>query len=92
MNTANKEKHSKRDIRRQRKYKNMLLADLAAAKRELDNAQRNINFVKDDLLLDHYIFRMKAYEMRYRYILSLIRQTDNSCGGADNERIEDKAL
>ncbi len=75
MNTAKKD----RKIRRtQLKYKTALLADLAQAKRELDEASKNLNFVKDELLLDHFIFRMKASEMRYRYLLSLARDMEES--------------
>lgn len=79
MNTAPLQKSSRREARMQTRYKKALLADLAAAKRELDNAAENMNFVKDDLLLEHFIFRMKASEMRYRYLLCLARQMDGQC-------------
>ena len=57
MNTAKTDRKARRT---QLQYKTALLADLAQAKRELDEAAKNLNFVKDELLLDHFIFRMKA--------------------------------
>ena len=78
MNTASnsKVKHNRHSQRNYNKYRQTLLSDLAAAKRELDEATENLNFVKDDLLLEHFIFRMKASEMRYRYLLCLARDMD----------------
>lgn len=87
MNTANAalEKPSRKTQRIHTKYKKALLADLAAAKRELDDAAKNLNFVKEDLLLDHFIFRMKASEMRYRYLLSLARDMDSGLACKDGD-------
>ena len=69
-------KKNRRQRRIQEQYKTALLADLAHAKRELDDASKNLNFVKDELLLDHFIFRMKSCEMKYRYLLTLAREMD----------------
>lgn len=83
--TAALQKPSRKTQRIHTKYKKALLADLAAAKRELDDAAKNLNFVKDDLLLDHFIFRMKASEMRYRYLLSLARDMDSDLAYKDGD-------
>lgn len=87
MNTAALAKTDRRTQRMQTRKRKALLADLAAAKRELDNAAENLNFVKDDLLLEHFIFRMKASEMRYRYLLCLARDMENEfvCEGNDTK-------
>lgn len=68
----------------QEKYRLTLLSELAYAKRELDDASRNMNFVKDDMLLEHFIFRIKACEMKYRYLLSLVRSIDKNSTYKEN--------
>lgn len=77
----------KRKIKKnQEKYRLTLLSELAYAKRELDEAAGNINFVKDDMLLEHFIFRIKACEMKYRYLLSLVRSIDENISCEENVR------
>jgi len=38
-------------------------------KKDMDNAMRNLNFVNDPLLIDHYTYRYKAAEMHYEYLM-----------------------
>lgn len=53
--------------------KNKLLTALSDAKSELDTAVHNMNFVSEPMLIDHYAFKVKAAEVRYRYLLSQVR-------------------
>lgn len=56
-----------------------LLTALSDAKSELDTAVHNMNFVCEPMLIDHYAFKVKAAEVRYRYLLSQVR-----CMGIDS--------
>lgn len=51
-----------------------LLAALSDAKAELDIASENINFVSDPMLVDYFIFKAKAVQIRYRYLLNRARK------------------
>ena len=53
---------------------NQLLREILTAKRELDTVTHNIDFTNDSLLLEHYIFKRKACEMRYRYLISKAKE------------------
>ena len=65
-------------IRRQKtkleKESEDLLSNIAEAKRELDTAAKNINFVSDTMLLDHFTFKLKAAEVRYRYLVAKAKE------------------
>ncbi len=50
------------------------LHEILSAKRELDTVTHNIDFTNDELLLDHYIFKRKACEMRYRYLINKAKE------------------
>ena len=64
----------KEEKKRMEKDKTELLDAIADAKSELDTAVRNMNFVSDPMLLDHYTFRVKAAEARYRYLMCQARE------------------
>lgn len=61
-----------------------LISAIAAAKSELDEVSVNINFVSDPLLIDHYTYRLKAAEVRYRYLMCQARElsSKNFCCGS----------
>ena len=67
------------------KDKAELLAAITDAKQELDNAEININFVSDPMLLDHYTFKVKAAEARYRYLMCQAREM-----GIENDEYKQK--
>lgn len=46
-----------------------LLYLIIKAKHDMDNAMKNINFVNDPLLIDHYTYRYKAAEIHYEYLM-----------------------
>lgn len=54
--------------------KNELLHAISDAKAEFNTAAENINFVSDPMLLDHFTFKAKAAEIRYRYLLIQARK------------------
>jgi len=56
------------------KDKQELLTALSDAKKELDTAAQNMNFVSDPMLLDHFTFKAKAAEVRYRYLICQAKQ------------------
>ncbi len=49
--------------------KNELLYLIIKAKHDMDNAMKNINFVSDPLLIDHYTYSYKAAEIHYEYLM-----------------------
>ena len=75
----------KREVMRMEKDKAELLAAITDAKQELDNAAININFVSDPMLLDHYTFKVKAAEARYRYLMCQAREM-----GIENDEYRQK--
>lgn len=48
---------------------NELLYLIITAKHDMDNAMKNLNFVNDPLLIDHYTYRYKAAEIHYEYLM-----------------------
>lgn len=54
--------------------KKQFLREILTARRELDTVTHNIDFTNDALLLEHYIFKRKACEMRYRYLINQAKQ------------------
>ena len=48
---------------------NELLYLIIKTKHDMDNAMKNINFVSDPLLIDHYTYRYKAAEIHYEYLM-----------------------
>lgn len=54
--------------------KQQLLNDILTARREMDTVIKNIDFVDDDMLLEHYIFKLKACELRYRYLITKAKE------------------
>lgn len=80
------EKISRKTRKLREKNRTALLEELLCAKRELDDAARNMNFVKDDMLLEHFIFRIKSCEMKYRYLLSLVRSINDNSVFEENVR------
>jgi len=51
-----------------------LLRHLQEAKKELDTARSNFEFAEDEQMIDFCIYRLKAAETRYQYILKQIRE------------------
>lgn len=51
-----------------------LLKNLQEAKKELDTARSNFEFADDEQMVDLSIYRLKAAETRYQYILKQIRE------------------
>ncbi|MCX7715359.1 MAG: YaaL family protein [Clostridia bacterium] len=51
-----------------------LMDAIIEAKQELDSVSKNINFVSDSMLVDHFTFRLKAAEVRYRYLVAQAKQ------------------
>lgn len=64
----------KRKISGQTKEKRQFLHEILTARRELDTVTHNIDFTNDALLLEHYIFKRKACEMRYRYLINQAKE------------------
>ena len=46
-----------------------LIGLIIKAKHDMDSAMKNINFVNDPLLIDHYTYRYKAAEIHYEYLM-----------------------
>lgn len=74
-----KTKVSKREQLKERKEKEKLLQDIILSKQELDTTIKNIDFVNDDMLLEHYIFKLKAAGIRYRYLMNKARELGLEC-------------
>lgn len=51
-----------------------LLKNLHEAKKEMEIANSNFEFAEEDGLVDLYIYRMKAAETRYQYLLKKVKQ------------------
>jgi hypothetical protein len=52
----------------------ILIRELALAKREVELARRQFDTITDPRLVDHVVFRMGAAEQHFRYLLNLARE------------------
>ncbi|MBO5373504.1 MAG: YaaL family protein [Lachnospiraceae bacterium] len=56
----------------------LLLADLDQTKNDLDSAYTNLSNVIEPDLIDCYIYEVKSAQMRYKFLLSRIKQIEDS--------------
>ena len=56
----------------------LILEDLEKTKCELDTAYRGFDYVTDPDLIDCYIYDINAILKRYKYLLELASQTEDS--------------
>lgn len=64
-----------------------LLQNLKQAKRDLDIASANFEFVNDEGLVDYYIYQMKAAETRYQYLIRKAKEKNIHINGHKNIHI-----
>ena len=56
----------------------LLLADLTQTKNNLDSAYENFQHVVDPDLIDSYIYEVNAMQLRYKFLLSRLKQIEDS--------------
>ncbi len=52
---------------------NDIIEKVKTAKNELLNTYNNFENVKDDLMVDYYVYRIKACEARYDYLIKIAK-------------------
>ena len=57
---------------------------LESAKNEIREIRANIDNVDDDLVLDMYIYRLKAAEAQYKHLLKMVKDA-----GAESRTVRD---
>ncbi len=55
-----------------------MLNDIAQAKSELDCAYINFENALDPDLIDCYIYQLKSAQMRYKFLLDLVKRAERS--------------
>lgn len=62
----------------------LLLDDLNRTKHDLDSAYNNLSNALEPDLIDCYIYEVQSVQMRYKFLLSRIKQIeDASCSAID---------
>ena len=62
----------------------LLLDDLERTKHDLDSAYNNLSNALEPDLIDCYIYEVQSVQMRYKFLLSRIKQIeDASCSAFD---------
>lgn len=62
----------------------LLLDDLDRTKHDLDSAYNNLSNALEPDLIDCYIYEVQSVQMRYKFLLSRIKQLqDASCSSFD---------
>lgn len=56
----------------------VLLEDLDKAKVDMDSAYANLANVLDQDLIDCYIYELQSVQMRYKFLLSRVKQIEDS--------------
>lgn len=56
----------------------LLLEDLDRAKHDLDSAYTNLANVTEPDLIDCYIYEVQSVQMRYKFLLSRVKQIEDS--------------
>lgn len=51
-----------------------LLGDISGVKSEMDIAQKNFDMVYNDDEVDYYIYRLRAAQTRYDYLLKKLKE------------------
>lgn len=60
------------------KHYALLLEDLDKAKVDMDSAYANLANVLDQDLIDCYIYELQSVQMRYKFLLSRVKQIEDS--------------
>lgn len=60
------------------KHYAVLLEDLDKAKIDMDSAYANLGNVLDQDLIDCYIYELQSVQMRYKFLLSRVKQIEDS--------------
>lgn len=58
----------------------LLLDDLDRTKHDLDSAYNNLSNALEPDLIDCYIYEVQSVQMRYKFLLSRIKQIESSLG------------
>lgn len=58
----------------------LLLDDLDRTKHDLDSAYNNLSNAIEPDLIDCYIYEVQSVQMRYKFLLSRIKQIEDSLG------------
>lgn len=56
----------------------VLLEDLEKTKHDLDSAYTNLSNVIEPDLIDCYIYEVQSVQMRYKFLLSRVKQIEDS--------------
>lgn len=56
----------------------LLLDDLDRTKHDLDSAYANLSNVTEPDLIDCYIYEVQSVQMRYKFLLSRVKQIEDS--------------
>lgn len=56
----------------------LLLEDLDRTKHDLDSAYTNLSNVVEPDLIDCYIYEVQSVQMRYKFLLSRVKQIEDS--------------
>lgn len=56
----------------------LLLDDLDRTKHDLDSAYNNLSNAVEPDLIDCYIYEVQSVQMRYKFLLSRIKQIENA--------------
>ena len=56
----------------------LLLNDLDRTKHDLDSAYANLSNVTEPDLIDCYIYEVQSVQMRYKFLLSRVKQIEDS--------------
>ncbi|MDK2800840.1 MAG: hypothetical protein PWP27_2094 [Clostridiales bacterium] len=67
--------------------KEELIANLNQAKKELDIANTNFEFAQDEELVDYFIYKIKAAETRYQYLLKKAKEKNINVANLDMTHI-----
>ncbi|MGE4282776.1 MAG: YaaL family protein [Clostridia bacterium] len=70
--------------------KQELIDYLFQAKKELDIANSNFEFAKDNELIDYFIYEIKAAETRYQYLLKKAKERNISVASFENIHISNR--
>lgn len=60
------------------KYRALLLADLSRTQDSLELAYANFQHVVEPDLIDSYIYEVNAMQLRYKYLLTCLREYSQS--------------
>jgi len=71
-------KHIPTEIDMEKKENADLVANLLDAKKELDIATANYEFVYEQDLIDYYAYEIKAAQIRYQYLLKKAKERNIS--------------